>query len=197
MAAPPSPSIFIVSGLPRSGTSLMMLMLQAGGLEVVTDGVRLADEDNPHGYFEVERVRFLAKDSTWLGMARGQAIKVVSPLLAHLPREHHYRILFMRRELDEILASQARMLARRGIAVPVGEECQQLRAEFALHLARTEALLAREPAFQVLGVNYRELVEAPEKSLAAIARFIGLPLDQSAMGGCIDPNLGPGRSAHR
>src|SRR5512136_2813877 len=110
--------VVVVSGLPRSGTSMLMKMLEAGGLTLVTDGQRTADEDNPKGYYEVERVKDLANetDRAWLNAARGKGIKVISYLLKSLPADLNYKVLFIRRDLDEILASQKKMLARRGEA---------------------------------------------------------------------------------
>ena len=106
--------ITVVSGLPRSGTSLMMQMLEAGGMETVTDGQRAPDADNPKGYYELERVKRLKEDHAWLAEAEGKALKVVSMLLYDLPADFRYRVLFMERDLDEILSSQRTMLARRG-----------------------------------------------------------------------------------
>ncbi len=108
--------IVVVSGLPRSGTSMIMKMLEAGGLPVLTDGLRAADEDNPKGYYEVERVKGLAEetDKGWLAEARGKGIKVISYLLKSLPPQFNYRVVFIRREIEEVLASQRKMLARRG-----------------------------------------------------------------------------------
>lgn len=180
--------IIVVSGLPRSGTSLTMGMLRAGGMELVTDGVRAADVDNPRGYFELERVRALATDSAWLEAARGKAVKVISALLGHLPRTHRYKVLFMRRDLDEVLESQARMLEHRGVARdPAGDP--PLRVELALHLAAIDRMLREEPAFEVHDVSYRELLGAPEPTIAAIVRFLGAQLDVPAMRACIDPAL--------
>src|SRR5688572_18254457 len=98
--------IVIVSGLPRSGTSLMCQMLDNGGIEVVTDGIRTADTDNPRGYYELEKVKKLKQDASWLPETRGKAFKMVSQLLYDLPRTERYRVIFMRRDLDEMLASQ-------------------------------------------------------------------------------------------
>ena len=108
--------VVVVSGLPRSGTSMAMKMLAAGGLETIVDGLRTADEDNPKGYFEDERIKALAEtaDKAWLRGAWGKAVKVISYLLKELPRQHNYRVIFVRRDLREVLASQAKMLARRG-----------------------------------------------------------------------------------
>ncbi len=108
--------IVLVSGLPRSGTSMAMKMLSAGGMETIVDNIRTADEDNPKGYFEDERVKELAEmdDTTWIRAARGKVIKVVSSLLQYLPKDNSYKVIFMRRNLHEVLASQAKMLERRG-----------------------------------------------------------------------------------
>jgi hypothetical protein len=108
-------TVVVVSGLPRSGTSLMMQMLEAGGITVLTDGIREPDEDNPRGYYEFERVKALPKgDYEWLESARGKAVKVVSALLEYLPPEYNYKVIFMHRRMEEILASQRKMLIRRG-----------------------------------------------------------------------------------
>ena len=109
-----SNTIAIVSGLPRSGTSMLMKMLEAGGLKPLTDRVRAADEDNPKGYYEFERVKRLEKDKEWLPEARGRAVKIISMLLKHLPPGFSYKILFMLRSMDEVLASQTQMLVGGG-----------------------------------------------------------------------------------
>src|SRR5687768_8758894 len=108
--------IVVVSGLPRSGTSMAMKMLEAGGLSVVTDGLRTPDEDNPKGYYEDERVKRLHKepDKTWLHEARGKVVKIISFLLKSLPPDHNYKVVLMQRNLREIVASQNKMLARLG-----------------------------------------------------------------------------------
>ena len=180
--------ILVVSGLPRSGTSLMMRLLQAGGVELVTDGVRGPDVDNPGGYFELERVRFLAHDSAWLFAARGKAIKVISALLRHLPADHRYRVLLLRRDLDEVLASQAQMLERRGVPRDPAEDLT-LRADFAAHLAATQRLLHSSDAFDAHEVSYAGLLESPAAELERVATFLCRDLDLSAMRACIDPAL--------
>src|SRR5262245_12295550 len=111
-----SDAITIVSGLPRSGTSMMMSMLEAGGLGALTDGIRAADEDNPKGYYEFERVKKIKQDTAWLADAKGRVVKMISQLLLDLPAAYQYRIIFMRRNIDEILASQKQMMVRRGTA---------------------------------------------------------------------------------
>ena len=107
--------IVVVSGLPRSGTSMMMKMLEAGGIPPVTDELRTADDDNPKGYYEFERVKQMDKgDTAWVADAQGKVVKVISALLKHLPSSHNYQVIFLRRHMSEILASQRKMLIRRG-----------------------------------------------------------------------------------
>ncbi len=116
--------IVVVSGLPRSGTSLMMQMLAAGGMEVVSDHQRRPDVDNPRGYWELEQVKRIQRDTSWIPQTRGKAFKMISQLLYQLPSTESYRIIFMQRDLDEVLASQEKMLARRNRPVaPQGEMC--------------------------------------------------------------------------
>lgn len=129
--------VIVVSGLPRSGTSLMMRMLAAGGVPLLTDGQRTADEDNPYGYFEYEPVKALQRDATWLPQARGKAIKIISQLLPTLPPDVPYRVLFMRRELREVLASQRQMLVRRGKPSDADSDAE-LAALFAAHLQQVQ-----------------------------------------------------------
>src|SRR5512146_1156952 len=130
---PGSQTIIVVSGLPRSGMARMMKMLAEGGLPVLTDSIRTADEDNPNGYFELEQVKQLADGRTdWLSNAGGKIVKVISALLEHLPPGHQYKVLFMERQIPEILASQRKMLARRNETSSVGDE--EMEAQFREHL---------------------------------------------------------------
>jgi hypothetical protein len=109
------PIITIVSGLPRSGTSMMMKMIEAGGIPPLTDAIRAADEDNPKGYYEFERVKQMDKgDVAWVADAPGKSVKVISALLKHLPPGYDYRVIFVQRNMAEILASQRKMLTHRG-----------------------------------------------------------------------------------
>jgi hypothetical protein len=176
---PPAP-IIVVSGLPRSGTSMMMKMLAEGGLSTVTDSIRTADEDNPNGYFEFEPVKKLADgQDKWLEGAGGRTVKVISALLEHLPASHRYKVLFMEREIKEILASQQKMLHRRGEASASSDE--EMEAQFRQHLAATKYWLARQPNMDVLYVDYNKLMARPDAYGQAIADFIGLPVDVSRM----------------
>ncbi|HCL28864.1 MAG TPA: sulfotransferase family protein, partial [Candidatus Latescibacteria bacterium] len=106
--------MILVSGLPRSGTSMIMQMLEAGGVEILCDGERAADEDNPKGYYELEAVKGTKDDPSWLDGARGKAVKLISQLLYDLPEGTPCKVIFLRREMGEILASQRKMLERRG-----------------------------------------------------------------------------------
>jgi len=185
----PLPPVIVVSGLPRSGTSLMMQMLVAAGLPALTDGARAADADNPRGYFEYEPAKSLGRDATWLARAGGKAVKVVSALLPHLPVGHSYRIVFMRRPLAAILASQREMLVRRGHPVPTPDEDERMAMLFARHLADTVERLERDAKTSVLYVDYPELVRAPFEVASRVAAFLDADLDVSRMAGVVDPAL--------
>src|SRR5688572_17429570 len=165
--------IVVVSGLPRSGTSMLMKMLGAGGLSVVTDGQRTADEDNPHGYFEEERIKGLAQatDRSWLAGARGRAIKVISFLLRSLPPQFNYRVVFIRRDIDEVLASQDKMLARRGEKDDTPREV--MRELFEKDVLRARLMLAQEPQFETLEVQYAAILARPLEEARRIAGFVG------------------------
>ncbi len=178
----------IVSGLPRSGTSMMMRMLEAGGLPVLTDGVREANEDNPRGYYEFERVKALEHDGAWLKKARGKAVKVISALLEHLPEGYTYKVVFMERHLDEVLASQKRMLVRQGKPTDTVDD-ESMRALFQKHLEQSKRWLSQQPHVDVLYVSYNETIEDPAQKAAKVNRFLGGNLDEEAMRRVIDPTL--------
>jgi hypothetical protein len=181
--------VVIVSGLPRSGTSMLMKMLDAGGLALVTDGVRTADEDNPKGYYEVERVKDLAneQDKSYLRGARGKGIKVISYLLRSLPRDLNYRVVFVRRDLEEILASQRKMLERRGESHEI--EPDKMRELFQDDLWRSTWLLKNGAQFEWIEVHYREILAQPLDQARRISAFLGGGLDEEAMAGAVDPAL--------
>jgi hypothetical protein len=183
--------IIVVSGLPRSGTSLMMQMLERGGIEIVTDKIREADTDNPRGYCEFERAKKTKHDSSWLPEARGKAVKMVSQLLYDLPASERYRILFMERDLDEVLASQEKMLQRLGrTAVPR----DQMKRSFGIHLDRLEKWLEQQPHFTVRRVSYNNLLADPVRHAAQIREFLGLRPGLDGMLAAIDPGLYRNRS---
>jgi hypothetical protein len=182
-------SVIIVSGLPRSGTSMTMRMLEAGGLEVVTDNLRAADDSNPMGYYEDARVKQLRDGyHEWLASATGKAVKVVSPLLEHLPTRHSYQLIFMLRPVEEILASQRRMLSRSGQDAGKGTD-EELTSAYRKHLTRIESWLADQPNLDTMYVRYRDILDDPEGNAIRIGRFLGRPLDQRSMVGVVDRSL--------
>jgi hypothetical protein len=178
--------IVIVSGLPRSGTSLMMQLVKAGGMEIVTDHIRTADVDNPRGYHEFERVKNLKEDSSWLPEIRGKAIKIVSKLLYELPANESYRIIFMERDLDEVLASQEKMLARRGQPSAARSD---IFAAFSMHLIGLHAWLASQGNIVLLRVAYADVLARPNPELLRINTFLGERLDVAAAARAIDSSL--------
>lgn len=178
--------IIVVSGLPRSGTSLMMQMLERGGIDIVADCERAADVDNPRGYYEFEAVKNLRDDATWIPMARGKAIKVVSLLLYNLPPAEQYRIIFMERNLDEVLVSQETMLQRRNQTAAPKE---QIAEAYRVHLENLTDWLASQPNVSILKTGYAALIEQPRIQSQRIAEFLARPLNIEAMSEAIDPTL--------
>ncbi len=181
--------ITIVSGLPRSGTSLMMQMLHAGGLPVLTDGLRTADENNLRGYFEYEPVKRLRTDRSWLPQAQGQAVKIIHLLLAHLLLDGslRYRVVFMQRPIHEVLDSQRVMLAREGKAAAA--DAAVLAKVFEGQLAQIAAWLATQPGIEVLYMPYHRVVREPLNVGMELKTFLGLGLDEQAMAAAVDPAL--------
>ncbi len=183
-------SVIVVSGLPRSGTSMLMQMLAAGGMPMLADELRQADEDNPRGYLEYEPVKSLLKDSSWLKDARGKVIKIVAPLLAALPRGLPCRVILSERDLDEVLDSQEKMLLRRKKTLPATPERRKLlRDEYRRTLARVKAMLARRPLTELLVVEHREAMADPAGTAEKVNRFLGGSLDVGSMAAAIDPTL--------
>ena len=181
--------IVVVSGLPRSGTSMMMRMLDAGGLPIMTDGLRTADEDNPRGYYEHERVKNLEKDpdKSWVREARGKGLKVISHLLKELPDENYYRVVLMRRDLSEVVASQNKMLVRRGEENPIEDE--RVTDLYRKHTIHTKVVCRERPNFELLEVRYTDALDDPAACAATVNRFLGNRLDLEGMKGAVDPNL--------
>ena len=181
--------VVVVSGLPRSGTSMMMKMLGAGGLELATDEIRSADEDNPKGYFELEKVKELdkAQQKDWVVEYRGKVIKVISFLLLDLPQDSAYKVIFMRRNLDEVIASQNKMLDRRG--EQRGGDDEKMIGLYKTHLRKVEFLLRERKNFESLDVDYKQALEQPRDCAERVSRFLGLPLDVGRMAEVVDPEL--------
>jgi len=186
--------ITIVSGLPRSGTSLMMQMLVAGGLPAVTDGERKPDDDNPRGYYEWERIKLLPQQPHLIAEAEDKVVKVISQLLFALPAGRHYQIVFMERPLPEVIASQAEMIRRRGTsgaALPPAA----LIAGLSAHLNQVNAWLKSRPNIPVCRVGYHEVLHQPLRASENIQGFLGCTLDLGAMARQVDSSLYRQRSA--
>jgi hypothetical protein len=172
--------VIVVSGLPRSGTSMMMKMLAEGGLQIVTDEIRNADDDNPNGYFELETVKSLSEGNVvWLQKAGDKVVKVIAPLLEHLPSQYSYKVIFMERELKEILASQKKMLANRNESTKLDDS--QMELQFRSHLAAVKAWLVRQPYIEVLYLNFNSLVTDPKPICVNISSFLGIPMNIDRM----------------
>ncbi len=187
--------IIVVSGLPRSGTSMAMQMLAAGGAAIVTDGVREPGEDNPRGYFEDERVKDLhreGEDKSWLTETRGRAIKVISFLLRDLPATNSYKVIFMRRNLPEVLASQRKLLERRGETDQTSDE--KMIEIWQDHLRKTSYLLKHAAHFDFIDLSYQGVVANPLEHARSVRDFLGRALDVAQMAAAVDGTLYRNRS---
>jgi hypothetical protein len=181
--------VYVVSGLPRSGTSMMMKMLEAGGIPPMIDEIREADSDNPKGYYEFERVKKMDKgDTAWVADAVGKVVKVISALLKHLPVDYEYRVVFMLRDMDEILASQRKMLVNRGEDSDKMDD-EKMAELFQKHLTATEKWLQEQDNFRVLYVEYSDILADPMPQAQKINQFLGSELNVEAMAGQVDPAL--------
>jgi hypothetical protein len=182
--------LVLVSGLPRSGTSMLMQMLEKGGMPIVTDKVRSADEDNPKGYHEFERIKEIDKtaDKSWLGSYRGQVIKTISFLLQDLPLDLNYQVLFMRRNIEEVLRSQNKMLERNGATDNLVPD-QKMRANYEFHLKKVYYRLEHTPNFQVLYLDYPAVVAEPMREATRIREFLARPLNVEAMASAVEASL--------
>ncbi len=184
----PADFVTVVAGLPRSGTSMLMQMLDAGGMRIFTDRKREADEDNPRGYFETEKATQLRKNRDWVREATNMGVKIVAQLLPYMPREVPVRVVFIERDLDEVLASQKTMLERR--KRPDGKFAdEQIRAAFSRQLTIVKRWLARNPNAWTLYVQHRDVVRDPRAAATAISEFLGGRLDVEAMVRAVDPSL--------
>ena len=182
--------IVIVSGLPRSGTSMMMKILEAGGMAIMTDGGRGADIDNPKGYFEYERTKNLEKetDKSYLREGRGKALKVISFLIKDLPDDNDYRVIFMRRDLDEVLASQDKMIQRLG-ATDASADAEAMKEAYRNDIVRARLLCKKRPNFEMIEVHYRATIEDPVDTSRRVNAFLGDRLDEAAMREAVDESL--------
>ena len=181
--------LVVVSGLPRSGTSMAMQMLEAGGLSIATDGIRKPGEDNPKGYYEYERVKELDKgvDQSWLKEFRGKAIKIISFLLKDLPETNNYKVVFMRRNIHEVLASQSKMLVNRGEANDTSDE--KMLELYKDHLWKVDYLMKHRSYFEFLNLEYKEVIENPRRQAEQLGAFLGNHVDVEKMVAAVDESL--------
>ena len=187
--------IIVVSGLPRSGTSMMMRMLEAGGVGILSDQQRGADIDNPKGYFELERIKHLEKeiDKSYLREGRGKAVKAISFLIKELPDDNDYRVIFMRRDLDEVISSQEKMIARLDQG-DTSAQSESMKEAYRNDIVRTRLLCKNRPNFELIEVHYKAAVEDPAHASRAVNEFLGGGLDEAAMRAAIDAALYRNRS---
>ncbi|MEQ9411238.1 MAG: sulfotransferase family protein [Fuerstiella sp.] len=185
--------IVIVTGLPRSGTSMMMKMLEAGGVPPLCDGRRTADDDNPNGYYEFEPVKQTGKNAGWLQLAGGKAVKMVYSLLYDLPTDRRYDVIFMRRDLNEILASQSRMLQNMKLKSDVDDD--RMARLFRGEIVRFQKWVDTANHIRCVEVLYNDVASGNESPLHLINAHLGGGLDTSAMSAIVDPSLYRNRSA--
>ena len=182
--------IVVVSGLPRSGTSMMMRMLEAGGIPIMTDAERQADVDNPTGYFELERIKNLEEetDKSYLREGRGKAVKAISFLIKDLPDDNDYRVIFMRRDLDEVLTSQEKMIARLDQGDTAADR-EAMKEAYRNDIVRTRLHCRNCPNFELIEVHYKTAIEDPAAVARAVNEFLGSGLDEAAMREAVDASL--------
>ena len=179
--------ITVVSGLPRSGTSMLMQMLDAASYPCLADGVRKADADNPRGYFEYEKVKRLRRDWAWMPEAKGKAVKIIAQLIPFLPPQFSYQVVFMERNISEVLASQREMLQRQGKSGGNLSDAQ-LHSIFERQVLEVKQMLAQRN-IPTLDVAYSDALQRPVEIAENIREFISKNLDVCAMAAVIDPNL--------
>lgn len=175
--------IIVVTGLPRSGTSLMMQLLESAGVPILTDGLRKSDVSNPEGYYEFEAVKGIVRDNSFLKDAAGKAVKIVAPLPMFMDSSLSYRIIFMRREMDEVLRSQEKMLNKDQSA-----EREKFKTLFEGHLSKTYAFIEKN-SIPSLDVHFKELVQNPEKVLEEWKKFLGLNTEMNVLMKVVKPDL--------
>jgi LPS sulfotransferase NodH len=186
----------IVSGLPRSGTSMMMKMVEAGGIPVIVDNIRGADDDNPKGYYEFEPVKKTKEDASWVEGSAGKCVKMVYRLLYDMPSTHKYRVLFMRRHLDEVIKSQQVMLERSGKkGGDLGDD--QFKMLFRKETDKCLKWIADQPNIECIEVSYNDLLANALPLISQVNQFLGGDLNEEAMAGVVDPSLWRNRSQSR
>jgi hypothetical protein len=180
--------VTVVTGLPRSGTSMMMQMLEAGGLDILTDQVRTPDDNNPKGYLEYEKVKKMMTDTSWFEEANGKVVKIVANFLFNLPAKYDYKIIFMQRDMAEVMRSQQVMLGKKAEAEK-GIYPVVLAEAFKKQLEKAEGQIARMPNAEVLYLDYSHVISNPEEAAESVAEFLNEELDTSAMAQVVDRNL--------
>ncbi len=180
--------VTVVTGLPRSGTSMMMQILGAAGLPAFTDGERVPDSDNPFGYFEHTAAAALHRESGWLAAASGRAVKIVAPLLPYLPAGLSYRLVFLHRPLAQVVASQRAMLVRLGRFGAGRDEAALIRS-FATQMARVRTWLERREDLPVLAIDYNAALADPAAMAVRLEAFLGTPFDTAAAAAAVAPGL--------
>ncbi len=183
-----SAPVTVVSGLPRSGTSMMMMMLEAGGLPALTDRIRGADDDNPKGYYEFEPVKKTKTDASWVGQAQGRVVKIVHMLLYDLPADFDYRVVLMRRDPSEVVRSQQAMLQRQG-RTGASLSPQRLAAVFQQQLERLGTWLGAQSNFTFIEIDHGRVIREPAEEAARVAAFLDDELDVTAMAAAVDRDL--------
>jgi tetratricopeptide (TPR) repeat protein len=176
--------IIVVSGLPRSGTSLMMQMLDKGGLDILSDNNRAADESNPKGYFEYDPVMSIHKDNSWLDLAKDKSVKVVAPLLKFLDPKYRYKVIFMKRDLSEIVKSQRKMIGKDPETLPT-----RLFEAYKKQLYVADVWKKKEPGVELIYIEYKDAINNTNEVLEKVKSFIDIPLDAKQMAACVDRSL--------
>jgi hypothetical protein len=178
--------ITIVTGLPRSGTSMLMQMLKKGGMEILSDHIRQADESNPKGYYEYEKIKSLPQDNSWMAQAEGKAVKIIVQLLKFIPSNFNYKILFIERNIEEVMASQTKMLRRMGKTAGNNEALKPI---FLRQAEEVKAWLSESPNIETLYLQYAAIIQNPVDSANQIARFLNSDWDASSAVNSVDANL--------
>ena len=177
-------SIIIVTGLPRSGTSMMMQLLQQGGITILTDEIRQHDINNPKGYFEYEKVKTLSTDNSWLHIAQGKAVKIISHFIEFLPAHFDYKIILMERPIEEVLLSQQKMLGKEASALPT-----MLKDIFSKQLEQCKAYITKQTNMELLVVNYPTVISKPNEEINNMVAFLQKELNVNAMLSVVDKTL--------
>lgn len=178
----------VVSGLPRSGTSMMMQALEAGGIPVLTDEIRKEDTDNPKGYYEFEPVKKTREDASWVPRAVGKAVKIIYRLVYDLPDDFQYRVIFLQREMREVLVSQQKMLKRSG-KTGANVEDDKLERLFVSHLSQFDKWIAEKENFSILYIRHRDMIENARNQCEKIGQFLGGFFDTASAAAVVDPIL--------